>query len=151
MIYFIFCYTFLQQIGQESKNGIITRYRITSQVNDTHSPPQFIENPSTTSHLVPVNNKYSTKILLNVATEVGFSTKSDSSLIVPPLGQGKLGVATEVLQEIWKISLYNAMEAYTYSSTTVNHNFIRVREIFARFARASLSRIFPRRRPVLTI
>lgn len=99
MIYFIFCYTFLQQIGQESKNGIITRYRITSQVNDTHSPPQFIENPSTTNHLVPVNNKYSTKILLNVATEVGFSTKSDSSLIVPPLGQGKLGVATEVLQK----------------------------------------------------
>lgn len=79
---------FWKQIGEESKNGIITRFRITSQVNDTHSPPQFIENPSTTSHLVPVNNKYSTKILLNVATEVGFSTKSDSSLIVPPLGQG---------------------------------------------------------------
>lgn len=90
LIWFFFFYTFLQQISDDSKNGIITRYRIISQFNDTQSPPQFIENPFTTSHLVPVNNKYSTKILLNVATEVGFSTKSDSSLIVPPLGQGKL-------------------------------------------------------------
>lgn len=83
-------YTFLQKISDDSKNGIITKYRIISKFNKTQTPAQFIENPSATSHLVPVNNKYSTKILLNVATEVGFSTKSDSSLIVPPLGQGKL-------------------------------------------------------------
>lgn len=82
--------TFSQKISDDSKNGIITKYRIISKFNKTQTPPQFIENPSATSHLVPVNNKYSTKILLNVATEVGFSTKSDSSLIVPPLGQGKL-------------------------------------------------------------
>lgn len=79
---------FWKKISDDSKNGIITKYRIISKFNETQTPPQFIENPSATSHLVPVNNKYSTKILLNVATEVGFSTKSDSSLIVPPLGQG---------------------------------------------------------------
>lgn len=66
------------------------KYRITIESNGTQSQPLYIEDPSLTEYIVPVNNKYNTRIKLNVATEVGFSTKSDSSLNVAPLHYGKL-------------------------------------------------------------
>ena len=80
---------FLQQISKESRNGIITKYRIIKEINGTRSPPDFIKNPSAVGYQVSVNNEQSTRILLNVATEVGFSAKHDSSLIVPPLHLSK--------------------------------------------------------------
>ncbi|XP_056018894.1 protogenin-like isoform X2 [Ostrea edulis] len=77
-----------QQISDNSSNGIIMKYRITIESNGTQSQPLYIEDPSLTEYIVPVNNKYNTRIKLNVATEVGFSTKSDSSLNVAPLHYG---------------------------------------------------------------
>ncbi|XP_062583743.1 uncharacterized protein LOC134245486 [Saccostrea cucullata] len=75
---------FWKPIDDEDKNGIITKYRIITEINGTQSQKQEVENPSAIGYKVPVDRRFDTKIKVNVATEVGYAAKSDSSVIIPP-------------------------------------------------------------------
>ncbi|XP_061175053.1 uncharacterized protein LOC133184166 isoform X2 [Saccostrea echinata] len=80
-------FIFWKPIEDEHKNGIIKKYRIITEINGTQTQKYEIENPSAIADKVPVDNRFDTKIKVNVATEVGYSPKSDSSLIIPAFHQ----------------------------------------------------------------